>query len=199
MKDKEKQYISMKEMLTKTSFEPITNCNCKIESRIENKDGTFVNLLNEEQTELQKEIEAMQYFANKNAVSILDIVNTCSVEKQIEEMEMAREIHKALLYCKNNSRCRNCEFKNDTPMSFCKAEYIAKVISEKYQPKLPEDSVVLSREEAERFRGQTINIAKVKSQERKEMAEKIYRKLQGHRTTYVKKWIEKKFGVEIKE
>ena len=39
--------------------------------------------------------------------------------------------------------------------------------------KIPKDSVVLSREEAERFRGQTINIAKVKSQERKETAEKF--------------------------
>jgi hypothetical protein len=28
MKDKEKQYISMKEMLTKRNFEPITNCSC---------------------------------------------------------------------------------------------------------------------------------------------------------------------------
>ena len=35
MKDKEKQNISMKEMLTKRSFEPITNCNCKVESRID--------------------------------------------------------------------------------------------------------------------------------------------------------------------
>lgn len=33
----------------------------------------------------------------------------------------------------------------------------------------------------------------------KETAVKIYRELQGHGTTYVKKWIEKQFGVEIKE
>ena len=71
-------------------------------------------------------------------------------EKQIEEItemvEMAREIYEVLLDCRNNSRCRNCEFRNDTSMSFCKAEYIAKVLSEKYQPKLPEDSVVLTKE-----------------------------------------------------
>lgn len=36
-----------------------------------------------------------------------------------------------------------------------------------------EDSVVLSMEEAERFRGQTFNIKKVKAQARKEMAEEI--------------------------
>ena len=87
MKDKEKQYITMKEMLTKTSFEPITNCNCncKIESRIdyavrnENKDGAFVDLLNQE-------IEAMKYFASKNAVSIFDIVKNCEHKEMIEEM-----------------------------------------------------------------------------------------------------------------
>lgn len=60
MKDKEKKNISMKEMLTKRSIEPITNCNCKVESRIdyavrnENKAGAFVNLLNQEIASLQK-------------------------------------------------------------------------------------------------------------------------------------------------
>lgn len=34
---------------------------------------------------------------------------------------------------------------------------------------------------------------------RKETAEKIYRELCGHGTTYVKKWIKKQYGVEIKE
>lgn len=33
----------------------------------------------------------------------------------------------------------------------------------------------------------------------KETAEKIYRELQEHGTTYVKKWIEKQFTIEIKE
>ena len=63
-------------------------------------------------------------------------------EKHIEYIEMAREIHEAQLHCINNSYCHNCEFRNDTPMGFCKAEYIAKAISEKYQPKLPEDSII---------------------------------------------------------
>ncbi len=33
----------------------------------------------------------------------------------------------------------------------------------------------------------------------KETAEKIYRELQGHGTSYVKKWIREQFGVETKE
>lgn len=73
-------------------------------------------------------------------------------EKQIEEMEMAREIHKALLNCHNNYNCHKCEFMHDTPMSFCKAEYIAKAISEYYQPKIDKDSVVLSKSELEEIK-----------------------------------------------
>ena len=71
-------------------------------------------------------------------------------EKQIEEIaivEIASDIHTALLNCNNNYNCRSCEFRNDTPMSFCKAEYIAKAIVEKYQPKIDKDSVVITREE----------------------------------------------------
>lgn len=34
-------------------------------------------------------------------------------------------------------------------------------------------------------------------QERKETAREIYQQLQGHGTTYVKKWIEERFGVEV--
>ena len=49
MKNKEKQDISMKEMLTKRSIEPITNCNCR-----QDKDGAFADLLNQEIEELQK-------------------------------------------------------------------------------------------------------------------------------------------------
>ena len=40
-----------------------------------------------------------------------------------------------------------------------------------------EDSVVLSMEEAERFRGQTFNIKKVKAQARKETAEEIFQRV----------------------
>lgn len=70
-------------------------------------------------------------------------------ETTSEEMieEMAREIYDALLNCRDNLNCHKCEFRHDAP--FCKAEYIAKAISEHYQPKLPEDSVVLTLEELE--------------------------------------------------
>lgn len=65
MKDKEKQNISMKEMLTKRSIESITNCNCR-----QNKEGAFVDLLNQEIEELQKEKQI-----NEMAK---EIFNTCA-------------------------------------------------------------------------------------------------------------------------
>ncbi len=70
---------------------------------------------------------------------------------------------------------------------------------------LTENSVVLSREELQKIINQTKETEKnyykkvVIPQERKETAEKIYQQLQEHGTTYVKKWIAKQFGVEIKE
>ena len=85
MKDKEKQNISMKEILTKRSIEPITNCNCKIESRIdyavrknEDNTGSMADLLNQEIEELQK-------------------------EKQIEEMT------KVICKTVNNKELKHCE------------------------------------------------------------------------------------------
>lgn len=45
--------------------------------------------------------------------------------------------------------------------------------------KVPEGSIVLSDEEAERFRGQTLSIAKVKAQTRRETAKKILQELYG--------------------
>lgn len=122
-------------------------------------------------------------------------------ENQFEELEMARDIHEALLYCKGNSHCRNCEFKNDTSMSFCKAEYIAKAISKKYQPKISKDSVVLSADEFANLKKYTYKKGS------KEMAEKIMQDLKPllegfvHTDTgenlYVYKC--KQFDVEIKE
>lgn len=68
--------------------------------------------------------------------------------------------------------CPNCETENYVVIS--QKEYDALKTIEKYHIKsCGKDSVVLSKEEAERFRGQTINIKKVKLQERKETAEKI--------------------------
>lgn len=70
---------------------------------------------------------------------------------------------------------------------------IAEELLKHYQPKLPEDSVVLSADEFANLKKYAYKKGS------KETAEKIYRELQGHGTTYVKKWIEKQFGVEIKE
>ena len=123
-------------------------------------------------------------------------------EKQIEEM--AKEIHKALLGCKNNSCC-NCEFNNDSPMSFCKAEYIAKVISKKYQPKLPEDSVVLSREEYEKLKLKLAIEKKIaeESYTQKEIEEIVASKqrIKGKNTAnmafnIIKNIIDKKYAIE---
>ena len=138
--------------------------------------------------------------------------------RQIEEM--AKEIHKALLDCKNASCC-NCEFNNDIPMSFCKAEYIAKAISEKYQPKLLEDSivqptvqsystheddlVVLSREELNTIQANFFDSG-IKCGSR-ETAEKILIKIlnireirkDGILTMQDLTEIAKQFGAEIKE
>lgn len=46
--------------------------------------------------------------------------------------------------------------------------------------KIPKGAVVLTDEEAERFRGQTVNIAKVKSQARKETATEIFEWIKKH-------------------
>lgn len=114
MEDKEKQYISMKEMLTKRSFETITNCNCR-----KDKDGAFVDLLNQELEELQK-------------------------EKQIEVNKIIELIRPLNIVCDNND-CEKCPCSVENRL--CTEERVARVIIEHYQPKLPKDSVVLSREE----------------------------------------------------
>lgn len=112
MKDKEKQYISMKETLTKRSIESITNCNCR-----KDKDGAFVDLLNQEMEELQNSMKEQ--------------------EKQIEEMAI------------ENLKCGNC-----VHLPLCLAQkggVNLGLASENdccyYQPKISEDSVVLTREE----------------------------------------------------
>ena len=68
--------------------------------------------------------------------------------------------------------------------------------------KLPEDSVVLTKEEYDDFlrQGAMIDFLKDCNKDiRKETAEAIYRQLMGHGTTYVKKWIKKNYGEEIGE
>ena len=66
-----------------------------------------------------------------------------------------------------------------------------------YEIAVPKDSVVLSKEELNTIQSNFFDSG-IKHGS-KETAEKIYRQLQGHGTTYVKKWIKEQFGVEIKE
>ena len=84
---------------------------------------------------------------------------------------------------------------------------VAKCVIDLGYRKLPKDArvfiptdeqyIMLSREEYQKdFSSQFNKGYKYGS---KETAEKIYQQLQGHGTTYVKKWIEKEFGLEIKE
>lgn len=235
MKDKEKQYISMKEMLTKRSFETVTNCNCVEETRYavrknEDNASTMTDLLNQEIEELQKALK----------------------EKQIEEMaiqDMARVFIKAS--CKG-SECEKCLFIDSVEeaqeccvclkafynagyrkidkdkdvvlskeelkrletnykiglgksQSWCKSLKNRIEELEKENFKLKVENEVL-KDEKEQFENDVCNyemnlqhLTGELENKSKETAKKIYRELQGHGTTYVKKWIEKQFGVEIKE
>lgn len=137
-------------------------------------------------------------------------------EKQIEEM--AKEMCKV---CKSIEE--TCYMKKQ-PCSLIKEE--AKTLYEQGYRKIPEeDSVVISKEEYEKLKHYEWRVTsgvcmtqkewfdfcnedsnrrtclriEEREKERKETAEKIYRELQGHGTTYVKKWIKEQFGVEIKE
>ena len=79
--------------------------------------------------------------------------------------------------------------------------------------KLSEDAVVLTKEEAERFRGQTINIAKVEAQARKEMAKEIIKDIEDRlkalcnvcgaveefHIKYIKHSMAATYGVEVEE
>lgn len=70
-------------------------------------------------------------------------------------------------------------------------------LAKKGYRKIDKDSVVLTRKEYES--DLTLQYDTGYEFGSKETAEKIYRELQGHGTTYVKKWIKEQFGVEIKE
>lgn len=91
-------------------------------------------------------------------------------EKQIEEM--ARVICNR--YSEVTERCRidNCDCNYA-----CHYYDKAKKLYEQGFCKIPEGSVVLTREEAERFRGQTVNIKKVKAQARKEAVREFIEKI----------------------
>lgn len=113
-------------------------------------------------------------------------------EKQIEEMAIAEMIQK---YLNNNN------IKVSHPLL---PLHIASILINNNYQKVDEDSVVIPKKiTVETTPEDLIKIAKyndsIREQARKETAEKIYRELCGHGTTYVKKWIKEQFGVEIKE
>lgn len=60
-----------------------------------------------------------------------------------------------------------------------------------------EGKVVISKEEYKELYNNDLLNKKLK--ERKETAREIYEQLQGHGTTYVKKWIKEKYGVDTEE
>ena len=123
-------------------------------------------------------------------------------EKQIEEM--------AKIMCGND--CEECakesaEFYKQTleeaRNNKCLLKNCAKTLYEQGYRKLPEDSVVLSREEyidlSRNYVGEQV------AQARKETAEKIYTKIKdsflmnSNNRYALKLWIEEQFGLEIKE
>jgi hypothetical protein len=117
-----------------------------------------------------------------------------SEEKQIEEM--AKLIKD---YCIIDASYGGKPYANDY-------ENLARILLEHYQPKLPEDSFVLTNDNAEELANLIVTSPQMQSVMsdlikawQKETAEKIYCELQGHGTTYVKKWIKDTYGVEIKE
>lgn len=69
------------------------------------------------------------------------------------------------------------------------AEEIVTLGYQKVEP----HQIVIDKDEYERLNS-TVNVIKVK----KEVAQEIYNQLQGHGTTYVKKWINERFGLGIK-
>ena len=123
-------------------------------------------------------------------------------EKQIEEIQgllFCNKWEQPFTDCEENIKCMECIAKQIYNAGYRKLPKGAKVFiptDEKY--------AILSKEEYERFCGQTINIAKVKAQSSKETAEKIIQLIK----TFCpdKKFIEvitriisERLGVEIKE
>ena len=141
-----------------------------------------------------------------------------SEEKQIEEM--AKKICNA---CKTRVSEQQCNSYKREVYGYCSmCKIIAKELLKHYQPKLPKDSVVLSREEYEKLTKKLVTEQRAKeiAQEyfgivRKETAEKIIhlvgmlpipRQVSNrygvgfeNALTVVKLEIAKQFGVEIKE
>ena len=101
-------------------------------------------------------------------------------EKQIKEM--AEQICSYSFCCKSAKDCYECEHNDMSIDASCTEIKCAKELLKHYQPKLPKDSVVLSREEYTLLLKSNINdvseyIADELATERKETAEKFYKKV----------------------
>lgn len=74
--------------------------------------------------------------------------------KMVEEM--ATEIARIILSCPLNQgrHCDMCKFNDKDTISYdCQSYLVAEKLLEKYQPKIPENAVVLTMEEFERCKG----------------------------------------------
>lgn len=91
-------------------------------------------------------------------------------QKQIEEM--ANIIKNTWLVDLEGDTMCVCEVLDEVDI-----KGIARELVKQDYRKITEDSIVLSREEADRFRGQTLNIKKVKAQASKETATDIINEL----------------------
>ena len=128
-------------------------------------------------------------------------------EQQIEEM--ARKICIFTHHWKRYKTCKECFEANEYA---CQSYRNCKAFIEEGYRKLPEDSVVLSREEYEKgiieresMRNQITELFNDREQASKETAEKIYTKIKdsflmnSNNRYALKLWIEEQFGLEIKE
>lgn len=70
--------------------------------------------------------------------------------------ELAKEIAKTLFddcLLNNGGHCEDCECNREETKEYdCQSYLVAKKILEKYQPKIPEGAVVLTKEELEKMR-----------------------------------------------
>lgn len=79
------------------------------------------------------------------------------MDKQVIE-EMAKDIKRILFedcLLNGGGMCENCECnREETDEHDCQNYLVAKKLLEKYQPKIPENAVVLTREEFEKLKGE---------------------------------------------
>lgn len=131
-------------------------------------------------------------------------------QEQIEEI--ARKICIFTHHWKRYKTCKECFEANEYA---CQSYRNCKAFIEEGYRKLPEDSVVLSKEEFSKALTDNFNMGKKEAQfysekvaiptTRKETAEKIYTKIKDsflmniNNRYALKLWIEEQFGLEIKE